>query len=100
MVLCLRLLLLLTVIFLPVFFLAMTHRLPSKRKRHDEALEDYQAAYVKYEKQRTKLLDWIKTQHENNYNRVHQDEPSRSRRPANQSSLTSTSQALCKNKAS
>ena len=61
--------------FLPVFFLAMTHRLPSKRKRHDEALEDYQAAYVKYEKQRTKLLDWIKTQHENNYNRVHQDEP-------------------------
>ena len=75
MVLCLRLLLLLTVIFLPVFFLAMTHRLPSKRKRHDEALEDYQAAYVKYEKQRTKLLDWIKTQHENKYNRVHQDEP-------------------------
>ena len=67
MVLCLTLLLLLTVIFLPVFFLAMTHRLPSKRKkRHDEALEAYQAAYVKYEKQRTKLLDWIKTQHENN----------------------------------
>ena len=32
--------------------------------RHDKALEAYQAAYAKYKKQRTKLLDWIETQHE------------------------------------
>ena len=29
--------------------------------RHDKALEDYQAAYAKYQKDRTKLLDWIAT---------------------------------------
>ena len=29
--------------------------------RHDKALEAYQAAYAKYQKERTKLLDWIKT---------------------------------------
>ena len=29
--------------------------------RHDKALEAYQAAYAKYEKDRTKLLDWIAT---------------------------------------
>ena len=29
--------------------------------RHDKALEQYQAAYAKYQKDRTKLLDWIAT---------------------------------------
>ena len=32
-----------------------------KNVRHDKALEAYQAAYAKYEKSRTKLLDWIAT---------------------------------------
>lgn len=32
--------------------------------RHDKALEAYQAAYAKYEKERTKLFDWIETQHD------------------------------------
>ena len=32
--------------------------------RHDKALEAYQAAYAKYQKERTKLLDWIETQYE------------------------------------
>ena len=32
--------------------------------RHDKALEAYQAAYAKYQKDRTKLLDWIESQHE------------------------------------
>jgi len=30
-----------------------------EKKRHDKALEDYQAAYAKYMRDRTKLLDWI-----------------------------------------
>ena len=30
-----------------------------ERKRHDLAVEKYQAAYEKYEENRTKLLDWI-----------------------------------------
>ena len=30
--------------------------------RHDKALEAYQAAYVKYQKDRTQLLDWIAKQ--------------------------------------
>lgn len=34
------------------------------KKRHDESLEGYKATYTKYEKERTKLLDWIETQHE------------------------------------
>ena len=58
--------------------------------RHDKALEQYQAAYAKYEKDRTKLLDWIATndrikdQAKQNftdtdyalklYNKVHQDQ--------------------------
>ena len=62
-----------------------------EKKRHDKGLEAYQAACAKYEKDRTKLLDWIETQHENKelakqnftntdyafklYNRMHQDEP-------------------------
>ena len=29
--------------------------------RHDKALEQYQAAYAQYQKNRTKLLDWIAT---------------------------------------
>ena len=32
-----------------------------EKVRHDKALEAYQAAYAKYEKDRTKLLDWIAT---------------------------------------
>lgn len=51
-------------IILPVFFLVMTHGLPQKKKRHN-ALEACQAAYAKYEKEQTKLLDWIETQHKN-----------------------------------
>ena len=30
-----------------------------EKTRHDIALEQYQAAYAKYQKDRTKLLDWI-----------------------------------------
>ena len=30
-----------------------------EKVRHDKALEAYRAAYAKYEKDRTKLLDWI-----------------------------------------
>ena len=30
-----------------------------EKTRHDKALEQYQAAYAKYQKDRTKLLDWI-----------------------------------------
>lgn len=32
-----------------------------ERVRHDKALEAYQAAYAKYTRDRTKLLDWIAT---------------------------------------
>lgn len=32
-----------------------------EKKRHDRALEAYQAAYAKYTRDRTKLLDWIET---------------------------------------
>ena len=32
-----------------------------EKVRHDKALEAYQAAHAKYEKDRTKLLDWIAT---------------------------------------
>ena len=32
-----------------------------EKVRHDKALEAYQAAYAKYQKDRTKLLDWIAT---------------------------------------
>jgi len=31
----------------------------AEKKRHDKALEDYQAAYAKYTRDRTQLLDWI-----------------------------------------
>jgi len=32
-----------------------------EKKRHDKAIEAYQAAYAKYTHDRTKLLDWIAT---------------------------------------
>ena len=32
-----------------------------EKTRHDKALEQYQAAYAKYQKDRTKPLDWIAT---------------------------------------
>ena len=32
-----------------------------EKVRHDKALEAYQAAYAKYTRDRTKLLDWIQT---------------------------------------
>jgi len=32
-----------------------------EKVRHDKALEAYQAAYAKYTRNRTKLLDWIAT---------------------------------------
>ena len=32
-----------------------------EKERHDKALETYQAAYAKYTHDRTKLLDWIRT---------------------------------------
>ena len=32
-----------------------------EKVRHDKALEKYQAAYAKYMRDRTKLLDWIAT---------------------------------------
>jgi len=61
------------------------------KKRHDKALEEYQAAYAKYSRDRTKPLDWIQTnaqikeQAKQNftntdyafklYNQAHRDEP-------------------------
>ena len=33
-----------------------------EKKRHDKALEAYQAAYAKYKKDRMELLDWIAEQ--------------------------------------
>jgi len=35
-----------------------------KTKRHDEALEAYEAAHARYARERTKLLDWIDTNRE------------------------------------
>jgi len=32
-----------------------------EKKSHNKALEDYQAAYTKYTRDRTQLLDWIAT---------------------------------------
>ena len=52
-----------------------------EKVRHDKALEAYQAAYAKYEKDRTKLLDWIAKQNFTNtdyafklYNQAHPHE--------------------------
>ena len=39
-----------------------------EKVRHDKALEAYQAAYAKYSRDRTKLLDWIATNNNNNNN--------------------------------
>ena len=36
-----------------------------EKKRHDKALEKYQADYAAYEKKRQQFLDWIETQREN-----------------------------------
>ena len=36
--------------------------LDEKKKPHDLALEKYQAAYAKYQKDRTELLDWVAAQ--------------------------------------
>ena len=35
-----------------------------EKKRHDRAIEAYKAAYAKYTRDRTKLLDWIETKAE------------------------------------
>ena len=37
----------------------------AERKRHDKALEAYEAAQARYSQERTKLLDWIETNREN-----------------------------------
>ena len=50
-----------------------------EKKRDDKALEDYQAAYAKYTRDRTQLLDWIATNAQTKeqaklYNQAHPDE--------------------------
>ena len=35
-----------------------------EKNEHEKVLEEYQAAYAKYEKERTKLLERVETQHE------------------------------------
>ena len=37
----------------------------AEKKRHDKALEAYEAAQARYSQERTKLLDWIDTNREN-----------------------------------
>ena len=102
MTLCLRPWFSLAVIICPVFFLMMTQRPPSKIKRQDKALEAYQAACAKYEKERWTPLDWIESSTKLNSKAKKtsrtQTTPWRSttgcttmnrlRLPANQSSLT------------
>ena len=39
--------------------------------RHDKALEEYQAAYAKYQKDRTELLDWIAEQDRQKNKAIH-----------------------------
>ena len=39
--------------------------------RHDKALEVYQAAYAKYQKDRTELLDWIAEQDREKNKAIH-----------------------------
>ena len=41
--------------------------------RHDKALEAYQAAYAKYQKDRTQLLDWISEQDREKKNKAIHD---------------------------
>ena len=85
-----------------------------EKVRHDKALKAYQEAYAKYQKDRTKLLDWIaaneriKEQAKQNftdtdyalklYNQVHPDKKYCLR--TSQSFLISISQVSSKNKAS
>ena len=54
-----------------------------EKTRHDKAIEDYQAAMVKYTRDRTKLLNWIETNREDFtntdyafklYNQAHPDQ--------------------------
>ena len=42
-----------------------------EKKRHDKALEAYQAAYAKYQKDRTQLLDWIAEQDREKNKAIH-----------------------------
>jgi len=37
----------------------------AEKTRHDKALEAYEAAQARYSQERTKFLDWIKTNQEN-----------------------------------
>ena len=78
-----------------------------EKKRHDKALEDYQAAYARYTHDRTHLLDWIATNAQEKeqakqnftntdyafklYNKAHPDEQMVP--PRSPSSQISTSQA-------
>ena len=39
--------------------------------RHDKALEAYQAAYAKFQKDRTELLDWVAEQDHEKYKAIH-----------------------------
>ena len=42
-----------------------------KKIRHDKALEKYQAAYAKYQKDRTELLDWVTEQDREKKKSIH-----------------------------
>ena len=42
-----------------------------KKKRHDLALEKYQAAYAKYQKDRIELLDWVTEQDREKNKAIH-----------------------------
>ena len=64
--------------------------------RHDKALEAYQAAYAKYQKDRTELLDWIAEQDREKDKAIHDFQDTDralalyNQTPKNPSSLTST----------
>ena len=89
-VLSLTLCLSLAAIILPVIFLAMTQRLPCKKKRIRQSFRSLPSRLFQIPKKRTKLLDWIETLHERKelakqnftntdyaitlYNRIYQDE--------------------------
>ena len=45
-----------------LYLVTVDKLLKMKKKRHDPALEKYQAAYAKYQKDRTELLDWVAAQ--------------------------------------
>ena len=85
-----------------------------EKTRHDKALEAYQSAMAKYERERTQILDWINTNEEIKehakknftntdyvfklYNQAHPDQ--RLTLPKSRISRTCISQAGCRNKAS